>query len=140
MSPEVSMRGPLPHPTPLSQPFWDAARQHLLTIQRCTSCGAHIFYPRSGCTECGRPELEWIEVSGRATVYSFTIARRPTVGELADRVPYVVAIVELEEGPHMATNIVDCDPEQVRIGQPVEAVFEDVSDEISLVYFRPTNA
>ena len=136
MSPEARTRGPLPEPTPTTQPFWDAAHRHVLSIQRCQSCGVHIFYPRPACPECGSVELEWNEVSGRGTLYSFTIARRPTARDFADKVPYAIAIVELEEGPHLATNVVGCDPETLRIGQPLKAVFEDVSDEISLVHFR----
>ena len=137
MSPEAQTRGPLPEPTPTTKPFWDAAHKHVLSIQRCQGCGVHIFYPRPACPECGSVELEWKEVSGRGTLYSFTIARRPTARDFADKVPYAIAIVELEEGPHIATNVVGCDPETLRIGQPLEAVFEDVSDEISLVHFRP---
>ena len=109
----------------------------MLSIQRCRGCGGHIFYPRPACPACGSVELEWTEVSGRGTLFSFTIARRPTARDFADKVPYAIAIVELQEGPHMATNLVGCDPETLRIGQPVEAVFEDVSDAISLVHFRP---
>ncbi len=139
MSPEAQTRGRLPEPTPTTQPFWDAAHRHVLSIQRCKGCGVHIFYPRPACPECGSVELEWNEVSGRGTLYSFTIARRPTARDFADKVPYTIAIVELEEGPHLATNVVGCDPETLRIGQPLEAVFEDVSDEISLVHFRPVD-
>ncbi len=137
MSPEARTRGPLPEPTPTTQPFWDGAHRHVLSIQRCKGCGVHIFYPRPACPECGSVELEWNEVSGRGTLYSFTIARRPTARDFADKVPYAIAIVELEEGPHVATNVVGCDLETLRIGQPLKAVFEDVSDEISLVHFRP---
>lgn len=127
----------LPEPTPLSRPFWDAARRHELTVQRCSACGTHVFYPRFACPSCGGRALDWVQASGRGKVYSYTIARRPTHRSFADRVPYVIAIVELEEGPRMSTNIVDCDPDSVRIGMPVEVAFEDVSDEISLVMFRP---
>ena len=137
MSTQTPPRGPLPEPTPVSKPYWDAAHKHVLSIQRCTDCGVHIFYPRGACPGCGSDALEWTEASGRGKVYSFTIARRPTAREFVDKVPYVIAIIELDEGPHMASNVVDCDPESVRVGQSVKAVFEDVSDEITLVRFRP---
>lgn len=130
----------LPEPTPVTKPFWEAAHKHVLSIQRCMDCRMHVFYPRGLCPGCGSDALEWVQASGKGTVYSFTIARRPTARELADKVPYVIAIVELDEGPHMASNVVDCDVESVRVGQPVQAVFEDVSDEITLVHFRPFDA
>lgn len=129
--------GPLPEPSPLTEPYWEAARRHELLIQRCTTCGDHIFYPRYNCPREGNRKLEWVRASGRGTVYSFTVARRPTHPAFADRVPYVIAIVELEEGPHMTTNIVDCQPDEVKIGMPVEVTFEDVSPEVSLPMFRP---
>lgn len=137
MSDRPSFPRPVPEPSPLSEPYWQAARRHELLIQSCRRCGTHIFYPRYNCTDCGSRDLEWVRPSGRGTVYSFTVARRPTHPGLADRVPYVIAIVELEEGPRMTTNIVDCDPDRVAIGMPVEVTFED-SGEISLPMFRPT--
>lgn len=127
----------LPEPTTLSQPFWEAARRHELLIQRCSACEAHVFYPRYSCPHCGSTDLQWLKASGRGKVYSYTVARRPTHPAFAERVPYVIAIVQLQEGPRMTTNIVGCDPDSVRIDMDVEATFEDVSDTISLVMFRP---
>lgn len=127
----------LPQPTDLSRPFWEAARRHELLIQRCSGCAHYVFYPRYNCPHCGGRELVWAKVSGRGKVYTYTVARRPTHPAFADRVPYVIAIVELEEGPRMTTNIVDCEPDAVRIDMPVEVTFRDVSDEVSLVMFRP---
>ncbi len=128
---------PVPEPTPVTQPFWDAARKHVLSIQRCADCEKAVFYPRSTCPECGSDALGWIDATGRGTIYTYTIARRPTMRALAARVPYAIAIVELEEGPRFTTNIVDCDIESLEVGQAVEAVFEDLSAEMTLVYFRP---
>ena len=127
----------LPQPGPVSQPFWEAARRHELVLQRCSGCEVHVFYPRYNCPHCGSRDLEWVKASGRAKVHSYTVARRPTHPAYAERVPYVIAIVELEEGPRMTTNIVDCDPDSVHIDMPVAVTFEDISDEISLVMFRP---
>ena len=130
----------LPEPTPISRPFWEAARKHALSLQRCDKCAEYVFYPRGLCSHCGSAELTWTEVSGRGTVYSFTVARRPTMVGFQDEVPYVIAIVELDEGPRMTTNIVGCDPESVRIDMRVEAAFERESDEITLVKFRPVES
>lgn len=130
---------PLPHASPLTAPFWDAARRHELLVQRCRACGAHIFYPRHLCTACGSPELDWVTASGRGSVFTYTIAHRATHPAFADRVPYVIAIVELEEGPKLTTNVVDAEPTDVTIGMAVEATFEDVGD-VTLVHFRPVRS
>jgi len=128
---------PLPRPTAASLPFWAAAKRHELQIQRCGSCGAYIFYPREVCPECLSSDLQWIKVSGKGTVYSYTIARAPTHPAFAEEVPYVIAIVELAEGPHLTTNITGCKPDEVRVGMPVVATFDDVTPEMTLVKFCP---
>ena len=128
---------PLPRPTPSSEPFWQAAKRHELHLQRCGSCGAYLFYPREVCAECLSSELSWVQVSGQGTVYSYTIAQAPTHPAFADDVPYIVAIVELAEGPRITTNIVDCEPGAVQIGMPVVATYDDVTPEMTLVKFRP---
>lgn len=128
----------LPKPTRITQPFWDAARKHALHIQRCSDCQRHVFYPRALCPHCGSAALTWVEASGRGTIYTFTVARKPTLPTFT--CPYVIAIVELAEGPHVTTNIVECDPDKVRVGDPVEAVFQDADDKITLVHFRPARA
>jgi hypothetical protein len=128
---------PLPRPTATSMPFWQAAKRHELQIQHCGKCGAHIFYPRDVCPECFASDLQWVTVSGKGTVYSYTIARAPTHPAFADDVPYVIAIVELAEGPRITTNLVGCKLEEVRVGMPVQATFEDVTPEVTLVKFRP---
>ena len=128
---------PLPRPTAASLPFWEAAKRHELQIQRCSSCGAHIFYPREVCPECLSSDLNWMKVSGKGTVYSYTIAQAPTHPAFAEDIPYVIAIVELAEGPRLTTNITGCQPEEVRVGMPVMATFDDVTPEMTLVKFRP---
>jgi hypothetical protein len=130
---------PLPNPTPISQPFWDAAREHRLAIQQCAACNRHLFYPRPLCPFCGSTDLAWTDVSGRGIVYSFTVARRPTARPFEPDVPYVIAIVELAEGPHMTTNIIGCDPDSVHVEMPVEAAFEEASETVTLVKFRPAS-
>jgi uncharacterized OB-fold protein len=130
---------PAPHPTPFSQPFWDAAGRGELRIQRCRACGRHVFYPRYNCPHCGAVDLEWVQASGRGSVYTYTVARRPTHPAFIGQEPYVIAIVELEEGPRLTTNIVGCAPEEVRIGLPVEVDFEDAG-EFSIPLFRPARS
>ena len=128
---------PIPRPTDHSAAFWSGTAEGRFVIQRCASCHQAIFYPRVNCTACGRTELIDEDSSGRGTVYTFTVARRPTHRAFADAGPYVIAIVELDEGPHITTNIVDCDPDQVTIGMPVELTFAEEVDGIAIPLFRP---
>ena len=127
---------PLPQATPLTQPFWDAAREHRLLLPR-TPDGRYFWYPRALAPGSLTPDYEWAEVSGRGAVYSFTVDRRGSHPSFAPMTPYVIAVVELDEGPRMTTNIVGCAVEDVRIGMHVEAVFEDTTPEITLIKFRP---
>ena len=137
MTQEGAYTKPLPEPTEISRPFWDAAREHRLLIQRSRKTGKHVFYPRA-VSPYGRDDaLDWVEVPGRGTVYSFTVARRPTAPQWAADGAYVIAIVELEEGEHMTANIVDCSPDHEREGMPVEVTFHDVTPEVTLPQFRP---
>lgn len=137
MDAETAYTKPLPEPTPATQPFWDALRQHRLLLQRSKKTGRVIYYPRSVSPHGPKDALEWVECSGRGVVYSFTVARRPTAPQWADDGPYVIAIVELEEGARLTANIVDCPPEEVRIGMPVSATYADVTPEVTLLQFRP---
>jgi len=126
---------PLPKPSPVSAPFWEAARRHELKLQYCGACNAFIYYPRDRCPNCFSEGMEWRPVSGRGKVYSYTVVRRASSRAFADG-PYVLAIVELEEGPRMTTNIV-APPEQVRVEMPVTVCFDDVTPQHTLVKFKP---
>jgi uncharacterized OB-fold protein len=126
---------PLPKPSPTSRPFWEAARRHELTIQRCGACREYAYYPRDRCPKCFADKLKWERVSGRGKVYSYTVVRRASSRAFADA-PYVLAIVELAEGPRMTTNIV-APPEQVRVEMPVQVFFDDVTPDHTLVKFKP---
>jgi len=126
---------PLPVPTRLSKPHWDGCREGVLRVQQCADCGAFVFIPKPVCGACFGTKLAWVESRGRGTLYSYTVVHRPQQPAFA--VPYVVAIVELEEGWHMLSNLVDVAPDDVAIGMPLEVVFEAMSDEITLPYFRP---
>lgn len=128
---------PAPTPTLETRPYWDGCTRHELRIQRCGACGHHQFYPRIYCAQCFDDRVEWVTAAGRATVLSFTIVRRPVSPAFAPEVPYVVALVTLDEGPTMMTNIIGCAPEQVAIGMRVAVTFEDWNEEISIAKFRP---
>ena len=129
-------RAPLPHPTPESKPFFDALKERRLLIQRCEECGLAYYYPRPFCPACLSGRVEWEQASGRGKLYSFVINQRAAPGFVA---PYIIAVVELDEGPRMMTNLVDVepDPELVRCEMPVEIVFDDVDDNFTLPRFRP---
>jgi hypothetical protein len=127
---------PLPVPTPESQPYWDGAKEHRLRVQRCSACAHHQLYPRRLCTRCGAPDPAWVDACGRGAVESFTVVRRAIHGAYALEVPYVVALIRLEEGPRLMSNIVECVPEAVRMGAEVDVVFEARSPAITVPQFR----
>lgn len=126
---------PLPKPTATSRPFWDAAKRHELMLQRCGGCNAFIYYPRDRCPHCLSDQLQWRPVSGRGKVYSYTVVRRASTRSFADK-PYVLAIVELDEGPRMTTNV-EAPAESMKVGMPVTVWFDDVTPERTLVKFKP---
>jgi uncharacterized protein len=127
---------PVPERTPETTEFWDATAAGRLVLAYCDTCGAVIWYPKTYCAECGGLSVSWREASGLGSVYSFTVVHRAP-GAFADAVPYVVAYVELDEGPRVLTNIVGCDPEAVTIGQAVRVVFCDTGDDSALYRFEP---
>ena len=135
MQPYHESGRPLPRRTPVSAAYFDAAREHRLILQRCPRDGL-FFYPRTRCPECLADDWSWETMSGRAVVHAFTIDRVGHDPAQRGRLPLILAIVALEEGPRLTTNIVDCDPGEVEVGMHVEAVFEDLGPE-SLVQFRP---
>ena len=126
-----------PRPTPETAVYWEGCRKHDLLIQRCTQCHEFQFYPRVVCTACMSEHLEWVKASGRGQVLTFTIVRRAVSEAYAADVPYVVALIQLDEGPKMMSNVVQCNPETLDVGSRVEVVFEDWSEEISIPKFRP---
>lgn len=126
---------PLPTPTDTSLPFFEGARERKLVLQRCPRDG-FFFYPRSHCPGCLGTDWRWEQVSGRGSVHAFTVDRVGHDPALAANVPFTIAIVELDEGPRMSANIVGCDVDDVRVGMPVEAAFEDI-DDVTLVRFQP---
>jgi len=127
---------PLPVVDPESAPYWAALKERRLILKHCRDCGRHHFYPRALCPHCHSDALEWSDARGTGSIYSYTVARRPAGPAFKADAPYVVAVVELDEGARMMTNIVTDDVESVRIGQRVAVDFEAVTDEITLPKFK----
>jgi uncharacterized OB-fold protein len=125
---------PMPAPNPLTAGFWEAARRHELVLQRC-ECGHYRHYPQLLCPVCRSANWTWARVSGRGTVYTFTVTHRPFHPAWADKVPYAVATVELEEGVRMVSDLPPEDTEAVRIGASVEVFFDDEGS-VTLPRFR----
>lgn len=127
----------LPAPTPETQHFWDGTREGKLKLQRCTSCSHTYFPPRPFCPECASRDVEIYDASGTGILYSYVINHRAPKGWDA---PYAIAVVELDEGPRLMTNIVNCaqTPEALELDMKLEVTFEQVSDDIFLPKFQPT--
>jgi len=134
----VTLPTPSPYPNSETQGFWDATAEERLLLPRCTACDFVLWYPREHCSECGSGDVEWFEASGTGSVYSFSVTRRMP-GRWGKAAPFVLAYVELDEGPRLLTNVVDCDPDTVSIGQRVEVVWHETEDGPKLPRFRPTD-
>lgn len=130
--------GPIPKPTPETRPFWEAAKQRRLVIQACDDCGLRYFYPRPLCPGCLSRNVRWIDASGRGVLHTFVINHRPP-RNYPIAPPLVIGMVQLEEGPRMMSHIVGVtpDPAALRCDMPLEVVFEDITDEITLPKFQP---
>jgi len=120
-----------------TRPFWDAAAEGRLLIQRCNACDQWQYYPRPFCKRCWSEDLEWAEASGKGTIYTFSIVRRNDLPSFGDRVPYVPAIIDLEEGPRMMSEVVDAELESIEVGQAVVVDFREIDDELKRPVFRP---
>ena len=138
---ELDVSKPLPAITTEAKPFWDAAAQQKLMIQRCQDCHAWVWTPRPSCNECGSEKIEWTQMSGKGEVYSFTVIRQ-VVGRAASKsfepdIPYVIAWVDLDEGPRLITNVIGCPVEAVKLGMKVPVQFEKASEKVWLPKFKP---
>ena len=127
---------PLPEITPEMAPFWEAARRHELVVQRCKGCGAYRFPARELCSRCLSRDSGWERASGRGTLFSFAVMHQASHPGFAAEVPYAVVTVELDEGARLLSNVVGCPPGDLRVGMPLEVVFEDVTPEVTLPKFR----
>jgi len=137
MSDKPKYAKPLPRIDQETKGFWEACQRHELYLQRCGECGALRYYPRAACPNCLSDRVVWVRASGQGTVYTFTVTNQNQAPGFRDALPYVLAYVELAEGVRMLTNIVGCAPDDVRIGMPVEVVFEDVTPAVTLPKFKP---
>lgn len=117
--------------------FWTYTKKHELRIPRCVDCGTYRWRPRPMCANCYSMNTEWVRTSGKGTLYTWTVVHHPMGEAWVSEVPYAVAVVTLDEGVRLVSNILDCPPEELRAGMPLEVVFEDVTDEITLPKFRP---
>jgi uncharacterized protein len=129
-------RTDLPTIEPETQPFWDAAKEGKFLIQRCGACGGAQHYPRPFCAVCWSDQVTFEEASGRGTLYTFSTVFMNDLPPFNERLPYVVAAVDLEEGPRVMTNIVDADPADLRVGMPVVVDFRPLTDDITAPVFR----
>ena len=128
---------PLPTVSGETKPYWDLCRQGQLLIQKCDKCDEYQFYPRGICANCWSGDIKWVRSSGKGTVWTFTVTYQNRTAGFVDEIPYVLALVELEEGVRMFTNIVECEPSAVTIGMPVEVTFVKATDQITIPYFKP---
>jgi uncharacterized OB-fold protein len=127
----------IPVPTDLTRPYWENAQHGKLVVQRCRNCAGSWHPPLPRCPHCHSTDVGWHEVAGTGTVYTYTVVRHATHVALAGRIPYVIAIVELTEGPRIVTGIIGCDPQDVRAGMAVQVRFDAVTGDVALPYFEP---
>jgi uncharacterized OB-fold protein len=134
----VDYKKPLPSPTPETRPFWDGCKAHELRVMHCIACNHTYLYPRPYCPKCFSDKTEWRTASGRGKLHTYVINHRPAPNFEG---PYVIAIVELNEGPRLMSNLVDVEPDPVKlkVDMPLEIVFDDVTDQITLPKFRPVS-
>lgn len=128
---------PLPRISLLAQPFWEGATRSEIRIQKCRACGHMEHPPRPVCPDCWSDELDWVTCGQDGTIYSYTVCHWATMPEFKGETPYVIAIVELPGGVRLTTGIVDCPLERIAVGMTVRAVFEKVTDTVTLIKFRP---
>ncbi len=128
---------PLPTIVGETKPFWNSCQQGRLLIQKCGRCGEHQFYPRGICANCWSNDIQWARSSGKGTVWTFTLTYQNRTPGFAEEVPYILALVELDEGVKMFTNIVECNPRNVKIGMPVEVTFVQATTQVAIPFFKP---
>jgi uncharacterized OB-fold protein len=131
---------PVPMPDHESAEFWRRVGSHAMAFQRCADCKTVRFYPRALCPQCLSERVEWVPVSGRGSLYSFTVCHRPASEAFAAATPYIVALVDLAEGVRLMSNLIDCPPGEARVGMPVTLIYEDVGPSQALYKFRPAPA
>ena len=133
----MAYQKPLPNVTSADRPFWEAAKEHRLTLPKCGQCGHVFFPPYLFCPQCISRDIRWIEASGKAKVWGHIEMAQPYLKSFEAELPYNVVLVELEEGPMMFSNVVGVPNEAIQVGMPLEAIFDDVTSEMTLVKFKP---
>jgi uncharacterized protein len=128
------MGKPIPRPTPTEKPFYDGCARHELQLQHCQHCAHVLFYPRTLCDHCSSENLIWQVASGLGTIASYTVVRRSVSSDY--EAPYVIALIDLVEGPRMMSQIIDVDPGTLAVGLPVSVDFAAWSEDITLPVFR----
>jgi uncharacterized OB-fold protein len=131
------MRFDLPTPDDTTRSFWTGAEQGQLLIKRCRNCERAYFYPRPFCPHCWSEEVEWEVASGRARLYTWSVVYVNDLPPFADQVPYIAAIVDLDEGPRMMTNVVDCPVHNLKAGMPLQVAFRHQAEGVTVPVFRP---
>lgn len=131
---------PLPKPTKWSKPFWDGTKNKKLLLKTCKHCGHIDHPPYLYCTNCSGEESEWVEASGKATLYAYAVNTYGVPYPFVEDLPYVLAMIDLPEGPRMISNIVECDVEKLEKGMQVEVIFEEVSEDVTLPKWRPVQS
>ena len=127
-----------PSITASNQPFWESARRHELVVYGCQNCGS-LYSQTTECIACDSPHMEWVKVIGKGQVFTFCVYQQAFNPAWQEDIPYNVAYVKLDEGPLLIANIVGCSNDDIRVGMPVQVVFDDVSDEVTLPKFTPVS-
>jgi uncharacterized OB-fold protein len=133
----MTPRYDLPSPDDYTRTWWDATTERRLLVVRCGSCGRAHYYPRPFCPRCGSEDVSWEEASGRATLYTWSVVHQNDLPPFRDKLPYVAAVVDLEEGPRMMTNVVGADPAGLAMGMALVVEFEELADGFHIPVFRP---
>lgn len=139
MSEQMPAEKPLPKPTPGAEQYWESATREEFVLPHCRDCDQVFFYPRLWCPGCFSQNLDWRQASGRGRVYSFSVVHQAPFPAYQADVPYVLAVIELEEGPRMMANVLHCDPQEVRVGLAVEVTFE-ARGEMKIPQFQPVGS
>ena len=127
---------PYPRPTPATEPFWAALNDERVLLQRCESCGAWNFYPRSHCANCLSDRLAWCEVSGQGTIYTYTIAHQPTSQHFVDEMPQIILMVDLDEGVRLTSTLIQRDIDLVKVGLRVKPYFDHIDEHTTMLRYQ----
>jgi len=138
-NPQDLARFDLPTIDEETAPFWDGMRAGTLLLRRCRACAALTYYPRPFCPECWSDDVDWQAASGKATLYTHSTVYMNDLPPFGEQVPYVAAVVELEEGPRMMTQVIDCPPESLAMGMALTAEFRELTPEVTIAVFRPAS-